>query len=286
MSAFHSYFLEPFIIHDFMRRALIACLAVSISGAPLGVFLVLRRMSLVGDAISHAILPGVALAFIIFGMSLWPMIVCGIIAAILVTLCAGVMSRFTSLKEETSFSGIYLISLAIGVLIMSMRGHNIELVDMLFGNILVVSRDSLMLISAVTSFSVLVLALIYRNLVLECFDHLFVRSIKRNGFLTHQIFLMLIVLNLVCAFQVLGTLMAIGMIILPAISTRFWTQNIDVKIFLSILFALLASYFGLIFSFHYNLPSGPIIVLVAGFIKLFSACFGSYFSLRANLFQN
>src|SRR5215475_7077578 len=101
----------PFMDYGFMRRALVACVALAIGGAPLGVFLVLRRMALVGDAMSHAILPGVSLAFLCFGLSLWPMTLGGLLAGLLVALAAGAVTRFTPLKEDASFTGSYLLSL-------------------------------------------------------------------------------------------------------------------------------------------------------------------------------
>lgn len=282
---FISYFIDPFLDYGFMRRALIACVALSISGAPLGVFLVLRRMSLIGDSIAHAILPGAAIAFLFFGLSLWPITIGGLIASLIVAIAAGLVTRVTYLKEDASFTGAYLISLAFGVLIISLKGSNIDLMHVLFGNILAVNSEALFLIAAVATASTLVLSLIYRNLIVECFDPLFVRSIKGKGALTHQIFLVLIVLNLVCAFQALGTLMALGIIILPAIAAGFWTRNIDKKIILSVIFAIISSYFGLLFSYHYNLSSGPMIVLSIGFLNIFSIFFGSCHSLKINFLK-
>ncbi|PAC67595.1 iron ABC transporter, partial [Enterobacter cloacae] len=108
-------FFQPFIEYGFMRRALVVCLALSVSTTALGVFLQLRRMSLMGDALSHAILPGVAVGYLLSGMSLLAMTVGGFIAGIAVALVAGLVSRRTPLKEDASFAGFYLGSLALGV---------------------------------------------------------------------------------------------------------------------------------------------------------------------------
>src|SRR3954468_19806874 len=105
----YEYAFQPFIDYAFMRRALVACVALAISGAPLGVFLVLRRMTLVGDAMSHAILPGVSIAFLFFGLSLWPMTLGGLIAGLLVAAAAGAVTQYTQLKEDASFTGAYLL---------------------------------------------------------------------------------------------------------------------------------------------------------------------------------
>src|ERR1700722_3024575 len=117
MMTLYEYALQPFIDYGFMRRALTACAAPAVGGAPLGVFLVLRRMALAGDAMSHAILPGVSLAFLVFGLSLWPMTIGGLLAGLLVALAAGAITRLTQLKEDASLTGTYMLSLAAGVLI-------------------------------------------------------------------------------------------------------------------------------------------------------------------------
>ena len=115
-------FFQPFIEFGFMRRALVVCLALSVSTTALGVFLQLRRMSLMGDALSHAILPGVAAGYLLNGMSLLAMSLGGFFAGIIVALVAGIISRRTPLKEDASFAGLYLASLALGVPLVSLRG--------------------------------------------------------------------------------------------------------------------------------------------------------------------
>ena len=279
----YTYAFQPFVDYLFMRRALVACIALAISGAPLGVFLVLRRMTLVGDAMSHAILPGASIAFLLFGLSLWPMTLGGLIAGLVVALAAGAVTQFTQLKEDASFTGAYLISLAVGVLIISLHGNSIDLMHILFGNVLAVDNDALLLVSSVATLSTLVLAAIYRNLVIECFDPGFMRSVSKRSALLHPVFLVLLVINLVCAFQTLGTMMAMGVMVLPAIASRFWTKNIDVMIPISIAFAVFSAFTGLLLSYHYSLPSGPSIVLTAGTLYLVSVFFGLHGSIASRI---
>jgi zinc/manganese transport system permease protein len=280
----YTYALEPFIDYGFMRRALTACVALAIGGAPLGVFLVLRRMALVGDAISHAILPGASLAFLFFGLSISAMTIGGLIAGLVIALIAGTLTRFTTLKEDASFTGTYLLSLAVGVLIISMRGSAIDLMHVLFGNILAINNTSLLLVSSIATLSALVLAIIYRSLIVECFDSGFMRAMNSKGGWVLQIFLVLVVLNLVSAFQALGTLMALGIMVLPAIAARFWTTNIDAMIVFSIISSIAVSFVGLLLSYHYNLPSGPAIVLTAGILYIVSVLVGSTGSVAAHFF--
>jgi zinc/manganese transport system permease protein len=267
--------LQPFIEYGFMRRALAACLTMAVSAGPLGTFLVLRRMTLMGDAASHAILPGAAVAFLLFGTALWPMTIGGLIAGLLMALIAGVITRVTIIKEDASFTAAYLTSLAIGVMVISLSGSSVDLLHVLFGNILAIDNDSLLLINSIATLNIITLAIIYRPLIMECFDAGFLKAQQVRGALYHHIFLVLIVLNLVSSFQALGTLMAVGIMVLPAIAARLWTRNIDITIFLSVMFGAIASCVGLLLSYHFSLPSGPAIVLTASAWYVFSVFFGS-----------
>jgi zinc/manganese transport system permease protein len=275
--------LQPFVDYGFMRRAITGCAALAIGGAPLGVFLVLRRMTLIGDAISHAILPGASIAFLCFGLSIPAMTIGGLIAGLIIALIAGSLTKFTQLKEDASFTSTYLLSLTAGVLIISLKGNTTDLMHVLFGNVLAIDNTSLLLISSITTLSILTLAAIYRGLIVECFDTDFMRA-QNSGSWLHQIFLILVVLNLVAAFQALGTLMSLGVMVLPAIAARFWTNNIDTTIVFSIIASFAASFTGLLLSYHYSLPSGPAIVLTASIIYIGSVGFGRHGSLMTHFF--
>ncbi|MDR3423780.1 MAG: metal ABC transporter permease [Alphaproteobacteria bacterium] len=273
--------LDPFTQYAFMRRALAACVILAIGGTPLGVFMTLRRMTLMGDAMSHAILPGVALAFASFGLALLPMTLGGLAAGVFVALCAMFLTRFTRMKEDASFTLLYLMSLAAGVIIISLKGSNVDLMHMLFGNILAIDKDSLTLMAGVACVTLFTLAGFYRGLVIDCFDPDFAYAAKRGRSWASLIFFVLLVTNLIAAFQALGTLMALGLMILPAIAARFWTQNIDTLIPLSILCALAASLTGLLISYYTQIPAGPAVVLAAGTLSLFSALSGTHGSVYA-----
>ena len=276
--------LQPFVDNDFMRRALAACIIMTISGTPLGIFLVLRRMSLMGDVTSHAILPGVAIAFFISGASLWPMTIGGIIAGLLVALVAGVITRVTNLKEDASFTAAYLASIAFGVLIISIKGGDEELIHILFGDIFKIGNESLIFAAAVATFSLITMAIIYRPLIIECFDSNFLKTQGKSGAIYHQLFLILMVLNLITSFQIMGTLMAMGIMILPPIATRFWTNNIDMAIILSILFGTVSSALGLLVSYHYKLPASSAIVLAASTWYLVSVFIGKSGGILARFY--
>ncbi len=274
-----AFFLAPFQDFLFMRHALVACLALALGCGPVGVLLVLRRMSLVGDALSHAVLPGAALGFLFAGLSLYAMTIGGLIAGLVVALLAGAVTRLTSLREDASFAALYLISLASGVLIVSLRGSSIDLIHVLFGTILAVDDAALILVAAITTVTLLILALIYRPLLVECFDPGFLRSVGGKGAAMHFIFLVLVVLNLVAGFQALGTLMAVGLMMVPAVSARFWARQVWSTALAAVVIAMLSGYTGLLLSFHVNLPSGPSIILTAGCCYVFSVAFGVHGSI-------
>lgn len=282
-AALHALLIAPFADYGFMRRALVACLALGLSCGPVGTLLVLRRMSLVGDAMAHALLPGAALGFVGAGFSLLAMSGGGFVAAMVVALLAGLVTRATRQREDASFAAFYLIALAAGVMIISTRGSSVDLVHVLFGTILAVDEASLLMIAAVASLSLLVLALIYRPLVVECFDPAFLRSVSGHGSRHHLVFLVLVVLNLVAGFQALGTLMAVGLMMLPAVAARFWAREVWRLARVPSLIAVLSGYGGLLLSFHHDLPSGPCIVLVAGAAYLVSVLVGPQDSLLQGL---
>ncbi|MEQ8281292.1 MAG: metal ABC transporter permease [Parvibaculum sp.] len=276
--------IEPFVEYGFMRRALVACLALALGAGPVGTFLVLRRMSLMGDAMGHAILPGAAIAFLVAGLSLWAMSLGGFVAGLTVALLAGIVSRVTALREDASLAGFYLISLALGVLIVSMRGSSVDLLHVLFGTILSVDDGALLLVAAIASVTLVTLAVIYRPLVIECFDPAFLRATTGGGTLWHFIFLTLVVLNLVAGFQALGTLMALGLMMLPAAAARFWAGAVWSLAALSIAMAFASGLIGLLISYNFSLPSGPSIILTAGGFYIGSILFGTRDSLRTRYF--
>jgi len=266
--------VNPFVEFSFMRRALVGCLALSLGAPPIGVFLMLRRMSLMGDAMSHAVLPGAAIGYLLFGLSLPAMSLGGFAAGLAVALAAGLVARSTMLREDASLAGFYLVSLALGVLIVSVKGSNIDLLHVLFGTVLALDDAALVLVAAIATVSLIVLAVIYRPLVLECFDPQFLRSASRWSSPTHLIFLMLVVLNLVAGFQALGTLMAVGIMLLPAVTARFWAEDVSGLILVAIGCAVAASFSGLLLSYYANLPTGPAIILLCGVFYLLSMLVG------------
>ena len=259
----YDFFLAPFAEYAFMKRALVACLALALGGGPVGVLLVLRRMSLMGDALAHSVLPGAAIGFLAGGLWLPAIGIGGAIAGLAVALLSGAASRATGLVEEASLAGFFLIALAAGVLIVSLGGTAVDLTNLLFGSVLAVDPASLMLVAVIASVTLGALALAWRPLIAESFDPEFMAMVGGGG-RWHMLFLVLVVINLVAGFQALGTLMALGLMILPAVAARLWARDVWRMAVLAVAIAIASGYGGLLLSWHVGAPSGPAIVLVAG----------------------
>src|SRR5229473_3295179 len=275
--------VSPFIEFAFMRRALVGALALALGAGPVGVFLMLRRMSLMGDAMAHAILPGAAVGYLLSGLSLFAMTAGGLVAGFVVALLAGLVARATELKEDAALAAFFLVSLALGVTIVSLRGSNIDLLHFLFGSVLALDDQTLLLIASITSLSLLVLALIWRPLVLECVDPGFLRSVSRSGGPAHIAFLALVVMNLVGGFHALGTLLAVGLMMLPAAIARFWARDITSMIVIAVTVAVVSGVVGLLVSYHSGAAAGPAIILVAGVFYAASVVLGTVGGLRRYL---
>jgi zinc/manganese transport system permease protein len=280
----HDALVAPFTEFEFMRRALAAVIALALGGAPIGVFLMLRRMSLVGDAMAHAILPGAAIGFLLSGLNLFAMTTGGLIAGFSVAILAGVVARTTELKEDASLATFYLVSLALGVTIVSIKGTNIDLLHVLFGDILAMDDPTLLVVAFNATISLVVLAVIFRPLVIESVDPVFLRTVSRAGATAHLLFLALVVINLVNGFQALGTLLAVGLMILPAGIARFWSRDISGMIAIAVGSAIVSGYAGLVLSFQTRVPSGPAIILAASALYIASLLFGSVGGLFRRMF--
>lgn len=267
--------IAPFADFEFMRRALVGSVALALAAAPIGVMLMLRRMSLTGDAMSHAILPGAAVGYLFAGLSLTAMTLGGLIAGVAVAVAAGAVARSSVLGEDASLAAFYLLSLALGVTIVSLRGSNVDLLHVLFGSVLALDDDALMLIAGISTVTLIVFAIIARPLVLDSIDPGFLRAVGgRVGASVHLVFMGVVVLNLVGGFHALGTLMAVGLMMLPAAGARSWVDDPTATIAVAASIGVISSFVGLVVSYHLSLPAGPSIVLTAGVIWFVSLLFG------------
>ena len=258
-------FISPIADYVFMQRALAACILLSFICPVLGVILLLKRMSLMGEALSHGILPGIAIAFFVWGIWLPGFTIGGIIAGLMIAGFSVCVSQKTKLPQDASFSGFYLMALALGVLLISKAGGAMNIMHLLFGSVLGVNTPALLTIALLSLLSGIILRLIFRPLVYQCFDPLFMQSVGCGSNRYTVIFIALVVVNLVSACQALGTLMALGLMMIPAITARLLCQNLKDTLIVSVLISITSSYLGLLLSYHAALPTGPTIILVASF---------------------
>lgn len=269
------------LAYDFMQRAFVATFVLSVSIAPIGAFLVLRRLSLAGEAMAHAIVPGIVIAFVSFGLSVVSMVTGGLIAGVVVALGTSLIARRTLIKEDASLASLYLIALALGIFILSAAGSAIPLKSFLFGSTLGIGDDSLVLIGVTATITLLSMTIMLRPLISVTFDPTFYESQSSHSGLVQQWFMFLVVLNLLAAFKSLGTLMAVGLMILPATAARYWVSTITSYLLVTLGFALLSCWAGLLLSFYLaDVPTGPAIVLVAGSIFIASLCLSPLGLLR------
>ena len=261
MSA-HALLIEPFETLAFMRAALVACLALALANGAVGTLLILRRASLDGDVLGHAVMPGAAIGFLYAGPSPVWLSLGGLASGFAVAALAGLLASDRA-RRDVGLVAFYLIALSLGVLLVAWRGSNVEIMRVLFGTVLAIDRAALLQIAALASIILLVIAALYRPLAVGAFDPAFLRAAGIRA-PYGAVFAALVVLALVASFQAFGTLLALGPMLLPAAAARCWRLGAAASIALATGFGVAASLAGLLLSYHGNLPSGPAIVLSAG----------------------
>jgi zinc/manganese transport system permease protein len=272
----HDFIVTPFS-YEFMQRGLLSAAVLSLSGGLLGCILVLRRLALMGDALSHSLLPGVALAWLLFGPSTTALFFGALVAGLLTALGSALLSRLTRVKEDAAFGSLFIVFFGAGVALVSKLPTRLNLTHFLFGNVLGVSASDVRLAALVSGATVLIFVVFYRAILLETFDPVFHRATGGHGGLVHFGFLALTVLNLVAALQTMGTVLALGLFLLPAVSAYLWCDHFLRMLLLSVAFALVSSVAGILLSYHAGLSSGAAIVLCLGTVFVVSALFSPHY---------
>ena len=278
-----SQFIDALREFDFLRQALFINLITGVVTAPLGVFLVLRRMTLMGDALSHALLPGVAVSYFFFGLSVPAMTLGGFLAGSLIVLFTVWAQKHSPLKEDSNFAAFYLLSLSIGVLAISLRGNSVDLMHILFGSPLTVSQEGLNTTIFVCVCVGIVFWLLHRFFLLEIFDPTYLESRGLRPMFYQTLFLILVVACLVVSFQTNGTLLAMGQLVLPGIIGRLWSQKLRNIALIAIFSSGLGSALGLFLSFQFDWPLGPSTLVLWGFTYLISLILNPQYGLLKNL---
>ncbi len=254
--------------HRFLWRAAALCVLLGVSSSMLGCVLVVRRLSLMGDALAHSLLPGVGIAWLLIGTSLPALLVGGLTAGLVTALASGLISRLTRVKEDAAFAALFIGLFGLGVALVSKAGAPVDLLHFLFGNILGVGPEDLWLAAGVSSFTVAIFALFYRSILLECFDPAYHRASGGWSMVTHLGLLSLVVLNLVAALHALGGVLALGLFMLPAVTAYLWCDRWGAMLIFAATYSVIGSLLGLWLSVQASLASGPAMVLVlsAGFL--------------------
>jgi zinc/manganese transport system permease protein len=267
--SFQEAFFSPFQ-YEFMQRGVLSAVLLSVSGGLLGCILVLRRLALMGDALSHSLLPGIGLAWLLFGPSTTALFFGALVAGLLTALGSALLSRLTRVKEDAAFGSLFIVFFGGGVALISKLPTRLNLSHFLFGNVLGVSGSDLTLTATISAVTLLLFAVFYRAILLETFDPVFHRATGGHGGVVHFGFLALTVLNLVSALQTMGIVLALGLFLLPAVSAYLWCDHFFRMLVLSVIIALICSVAGILLSYHAGLASGAAIVLCLGAVFIAS----------------
>lgn len=256
-----------FLEYEFLRNALIGTLLLGFSSVGLGFFLHYRRLILATDALSHGLLPGVAIGFWFFGLSMTAMTVFGFIAGLLVVGLSVLSSKWSQLKEDSTLSGFYILSLAFGVFLVSLKGSPVDLYHFLFGQILSITSEQLIVLAVVELIVLSLLFLIYKPLIKMTLDEDFARFLKIKTNLLKFLFMTLVIAHLVVSFQIFGTLLSVGFLILPILIGQLFFKKISALVVGSLIICWVCSLAGLLMSDYFDLPTSPTLIL----------CFGVFF---------
>ncbi len=258
------WLVQPFS-YPFMQRGLVVALMVGILCAVIGCYVVLRSMAFLGDALAHAILPGVAVAYLVGGN----LLVGALAAAVVVALGIAFISRGGMVKEDTAIGILFAAALSLGVaLISSIRTYAVDLSHILFGNILGVSASDMLIVVVLSLVVLAMLAVLYRPFMIESFDPILAQTLRLPAGLLRSILLILLAVTIVISMQTVGIGLVAAMLVTPAAAAYLIARRLPAMMLLAALFGALSSLVGLYASFYLNIASGAAIVLTATIIFL------------------
>ena len=246
--------------YAFMQRGMIAAVLVGLLCSVVGTYVVLRSMAFLGDALAHAILPGVAIAYLVGGN----LLIGALIAAILVAVGIGFFTRGVTVREDTAIGILFSAALALGVaLISSIRSYAVDLSHIIFGNVLGVSPADLWLIAGLTFVVLLVVLFLFRPLFVVSFDPVMAKTLRLPVELLRNLLLVLLALTIVVSLQTVGIGLVAAMLVTPGATAYLLTRRLAPMMVIAALIGVLSSILGLYLSYYLNIVSGSAIVLVA-----------------------
>jgi len=253
------WLIEPFTL-AFMQRALLASLLVGVVCSVLGCYVVLRSMAFLGDAMAHAILPGVAVAYL-FDANL---LVGALVAALIVAAGIGIISRGGQFKEDTAIGILFAAALSLGVVLIStIRTYATDLTHIMFGNVLAVTRNDLILTAVLATAVLLTVLAMYRELLLATFDPVLAHTIGRRPALVRNLLLVMLAVTVVISLQTVGVGLVAALLVTPAATAYLLTRRLPAMMGVAALIGAFSSIAGLYFSYYLNVASGAAVVLTA-----------------------
>ncbi|MBN8709260.1 MAG: manganese ABC transporter permease [Verrucomicrobia bacterium 61-8] len=265
--------------YEFMQRALVACVLIGFTNGFIGAFVVLRRLALMADALSHSLLPGLAIAAMLVGLSTAGLLLGGLLAAFFVAIGGHLIARSSRVKDETAIASLYIIAFALGVAIIKFAHVKVSLDHFLFGNILGIANSDLWTSFAVSAIVLLCLVILHRPLLLALFEP---SVAKTQGVAVDWLLgliIVLIVLTMVSSLQAVGVLLSLGLMVLPAATIYLLSDSYSKMSWCGGLLGASGAVAGLILSYWTNIPSGPAIIMVLGTVFLAAYLFSPKYGI-------
>jgi len=262
-------FFQDLMTYAFLQKALVTSIMVGIICGVIGSFIVLRGMALMGDAISHAVLPGVAISYMLGINYFYGAVVTGVLTAFGI----GAITQNSRIKNDSSIGLVFSAAFALGIILITKAGSATDLTKILFGNVLSVRNSDMWLTLIIGAFVILVVVLFFKELLVSSFDETMAAAYGLNTRFIHYSIMFLLTLVTVASLQTVGVILVVSMLITPASTAYLLTNRLSVMVVLAAFFGALSSVIGLYFSFLYNLPSGPVIALATTGIFLIAFLF-------------
>ncbi|MEC3885560.1 metal ABC transporter permease [Halobacillus sp. HZG1] len=252
-------FIEAIMQYGFLQKALLTSVMVGIICGVIGCFIILRGMALMGDAISHAVLPGVAISYM-FGINFF---FGAVFSGVLTAVAIGFVTQNSRIKHDTSIGIMFTAAFAAGIIIITMLKSSTDLYHILFGNVLAVRASDMWITLGIGVVILAAVYLFYKELLVTSFDETMGAAYGLPVRLIHYFLMTLLTMGTVASLQTVGIVLVVAMLITPAAAAYLLTDRLWVMIFLASGIGVLSSVIGLYFSFTYNLASGATIVIAA-----------------------
>jgi ABC-type Mn2+/Zn2+ transport system permease subunit len=277
-----TWLFEPFQ-HEFMKRALFGCALIGFTNGALSAFIVIRRLALMADAMAHSLLPGLAIALLLFGLMPGTLFVGALIAALLVAFGTQIISSSSRIKEDTALGLLFACSFSLGLVLISLSRVSVNVSDYLFGNVLGLGDADLWIIYLISLMVLPLLVALERPLLLTMFEPSVAASQGVPVNKLKYLLMGVLVLSMISSLQAVGVILALGMLIAPAATVYLLSDSFTSMFWAGGILGCIGSCTGLLISFWLNLPSGPCIVLVLGLIFLLAYLFSPKYGIARKL---